>query len=68
MSGKPNAFTAGPTLTWGKEKPKRPDLAPRNSGLTLGDHRTQAERGAIGAIHESRIDTVSKWMRRAGRK
>lgn len=67
---KPRAFTIpGESIMRRARQAKvTSDTTPSNSGIVLGDHRTQVERKAVGAIYESRIDVVAKWMRRAGRK
>lgn len=63
-----NAFTSTPPIKLRASKYKRPDLAPRNSGITLGDHRAPVERAAVGAMFETRADAVTYWKRRAGKK
>lgn len=67
MTDKPNAFTAGPTLSWSSPGHKRPDLTPRKSGINLGESLTQAERAARGAISQSRDDVINRWKKRTKR-
>lgn len=67
MTWKPNAFTAGPTLSWSSKEPKRPDLTPRKSGINLGESLPQAERAARGAISQSRDDVIERWKKRTKR-
>lgn len=68
MSDKPNAFTAGATLTWAGRKPRRPDLAPRKSGITLGERTSPGVSAANVALNASRRDVLDRYTRRAGRK
>lgn len=67
MTDTPNAFTAGPTLSWFSAGHKRPDLTPRKSGINLGESLTQAERSARGAINQSREDVIERWKKRTKR-
>lgn len=68
MSDQPNAFTAGPALTWASSNPKRPDLAPRKSGIILGERTSPGVSAANVALNASRRDVLDRYTRRAGRK
>lgn len=69
MSAKPNAFTAGPTLTWASKPPKRPNLNPRNICLHLkGSSLPPAEQAARSALIEAKKEMMNKYARRIGRK
>lgn len=65
MSDKPNAFTAGPALTWASSNPKRPDLAPRKSGIAL--HGSDTANRARSVLTDSQMDVLDRWKRRVSR-